>query len=136
MIGKSNPASIANAKNVLFNNGRFGNPKDTFDTPNTVWTPNSFFTILIARSVSFTSFCCADAVNVRQSMMIFSLPIPYSAALLTIFLAISNRSSAFSGIPSSRVSPITTPPYFLAIGKIFSMTSSLPFTELINVFPL
>ena len=123
MIGKSNPASIANAKNVLFNNGRFGNPKDTFDTPNTVWTPNS-------------SFCCADAVNVRQSMMIFSLPIPYSAALLTIFLAISNRSSAFSGIPSSRVSPITTPPYFLAIGKIFSMTSSLPFTELINGFPL
>ena len=136
MIGRSSPASIANAKNVRFNNGRFGRPKDTLDTPKTVCTPNSFFTILIARSVSLTSFCCADAVSVRQSMMIFSLPIPYSAALLTIFLAISKRSSAFKGIPSSSVSPMTTPPYFLAIGKIFSITSSFPLTELISGFPL
>ena len=54
-----------------------------------------FFTILIARSVSFTSFCCADAVNVRQSMIDILFTDSVFSCLLTIFLAISNRSSCF-----------------------------------------
>ena len=135
MIGRSSPACMASARNVRFKSGRFGRPKETLETPKTVCTP-SFFTISIAFSVSFTSFCCAEAVRVRQSMIMSSFPMPYSAAFAMIFCAISNLSSAFRGIPSSNVRPITTPPYFFTIGKMASMTSSFPLTELISGFPL
>ncbi len=62
---------------------------------------------------------------------------PYSKALLTIFSAIFNLSSAFLGIPlSSKVSPTTAAPYFFINGNKLSNTLSSPFTELTIAFPL
>ena len=75
MIGRSRPADIAIAKKVLFNKGRFGSPKETLLTPKTVWTPNSL-TIATALTVSITSFCWAETVKTKQSIIIFSLVIP------------------------------------------------------------
>ena len=136
IIGKSSPADIAIAKNVLLSKGRFGNPKETLLTPKTVWTPN-VLTIETALTVSITSFCWAEAVKTRQSIIMSFLSMPYSFALLIIFLAISNLCSAFGGMPfSSKAKPMTTPPYFFTTGKTASMVSSFPLTELISGFPL
>ena len=54
-----------------------------------------------------------------------------------IFFPTAILPSAVSGMPSSsRQSPTTTPPYFATSGKICSITSFLPLTELIRGFPL
>ena len=90
-----------------------------------------------ARMVSMTSACWALAVSTSVSMMIELDGMPYDLAVSMMRCAIATRFSAVSGMPSSsRVSPMTTPPYFFAIGKICSIVSCLPFTEFISGRPL
>ena len=61
----------------------------------------------------------------------------YFAASFIIFPAIATRPSTVVGIPSSsNVRATTTPPYFLTNGKIASMLSCFPLTELISALPL
>ena len=137
MIGASKPCINAIASIFLLMIGLCGKPNDTLLTPNTVLTSSFSLTKRTALSVSLTSDCCAEAVTTKQSIKISSLGMPILTASSTIRLAISNLSSAVSGMPlSSKASPKMAAPYFLAIGKIFSRLSFLPFTELISGFPL
>ena len=63
--------------------------------------------------------------------------IPNFSAVFMIFSAILTRPSASAGIPSSsKVRPITTPPYFFTRGNTFSIDSFFPLTELTIAFPL
>ena len=137
IIAKSKPRSSAMAKNVWLTNPRLGNPNEILETPRTVFTPKRDFTISIAFKVSTTPFCSAEAVKVRQSMIMSSLGIPIAVALLTMRSAIAKRSSAFAGMPfSSKVNPTTAVPYFFTKGRILARLASSPFTELTIGLPL
>ena len=137
IIGRSRPHSIAMVRKVLLIIALAGSPKLMLDTPRHVLSPSRSLTILKALRVSTTSFCCADTVSVRQSIITFSLGMPYSRHFVRIRSAIANLSYAVSGIPfSSKVRPTTAAPYFLTDGKILSMTASSPLTELTIALPL
>ena len=115
----------------------FGRPKEIFETPKTVLTPYRSLTSFNASKVIFALSASELIVNVRTSITISFLEIPYFSASRIIFPAISALPSAVSGIPfSSKVSPTTTPPYFFTNGNTLSMDSCFPFTELIIGFPL
>ena len=128
---------MARVKNAAFMLSRFGRPKEIFETPKTVFTPRVLRTYDRACNVLFAFSAPVLTVIASVSIMRSFLSIPYSFAVFIIFSAILILPSALSGIPlSSSVRQTTTPPYFLASGKIFSMLSFLPFTEFISGLPL
>ena len=107
-----------------------------FETPSTVFTPNFSFINLSACKVFIAWFCSPPTVKVRQSIIKFSFLIPIFVALFIIFSAIRTLSSTLFGTPFlSIVSPKSIAPYFFAIGKILSKTSSSPLTEFIMTLP-
>ena len=137
IIAAESPFSIAIVKKVLLIIFLAGRPNDTFETPNDTCAPSMSFIILTVLNVSIPALLSALTVRARGSNTMSLLSIPKCSAVANIFFAISNRSSAFSGMPcSSSVRATITPPYFLAMGKTASMLSSLPFTEFIIAFPL
>ena len=136
-IGKSSPLPKASAKKFLFKSSLFGKPKEIFDTPKRVFKPSSCLTSSNAFNVSLPLFPSEDTGSTNVSINTSSFFIPYSRALLSIFLAIFTLSSAVSGIPLlSKVSPTTAAPYFFTKGSILSNTSSSPLTEFKIGFPL
>ena len=137
MIPAVSPFCIAIAQKQLLTIGRLGSPKEIFDTPRTVLTPNSSRTLFNASRVTFAPSFSELMVMVSTSITISFLSIPYLAASLMILPATRTRPSASFGIPSSSmVSPTTTPPYFRIRGKTSSIETCFPFTELIIGFPL
>ncbi len=137
VMGASRPASSAMARKVRLRSLRSGNPKETLLAPRVVLTPNRALTRRMASRVSLPASCLAETVNVRQSTNIRSLPMPYFSASRIIRSAIATRSSAFFGRPfSSKVKAMTQVPYFLTMGKMASITSCFPLTELMIGRPL
>ena len=137
IIAADSPRASAIAKNVPFIKSLAGRPNDMFETPSEVFTP-----ILCRRYSSESSAATAappsaETAIARVSKMMSFLRIPYFAASLRIFLAISILPSAVAGMPpSSSVSAITAPPYFFTRGNTASITSFLPFTEFTSGLPL
>ena len=137
MMGRSSPWARAMPRNAVFSWGRTGRPKDTLETPSTVFRPSSSLTVRTARRVSHTSCCWALAVRVRQSMYTSSLGMPASSAASRMRRAISTRSSALAGMPLSlRVRPTTAAPYFLHRGSTAASTAGSAFTEFTMGLPL
>ena len=124
-------------RNALPSTSRSGRPKDTLLTPSTVPQPVFSRISFSASRVVCAAVPSALTVIVSVSKRISLLSIPYLAASARIRSAIFSRPSAVTGIPSSSsVRATRTPPYFCTSGKTASMTSCLPFTELIIAFPL
>ena len=57
MIGRSRPLTRHICKKLLLISSRFGRPKEIFDTPRTVLSPSSVFTLWRAFTVSITPSC-------------------------------------------------------------------------------
>ena len=76
MIGRSSPASSAISRKLWFSSSRLGSPNEMLETPSTVRQPSFSLTMRIALSVSTTSFCCTEAVSVRQSTKMASRGMP------------------------------------------------------------
>ncbi len=128
---------MAMVKNALLIISRCGRPKEIFDTPKMVFTPNSSRIRPRVSRVVRAPLLSELTVMQRPSRIISSGPIPYFAASRMIFSPTAMRPWAVSGIPaSSRHNPTITPPYLAARGNICSITSALPFTELISALPL
>ncbi len=131
------PFSSASVRKMLPSTSRTGRPKETLLTPSTVPHPVFSRIIFSASRVTFAAFPSVLTVMVRVSNRMSFGPIPYFSASFRIFSAIASRPSAVPGMPpSSNVRATTAPPYFCTSGKMASITSCLPFTELIRALPL
>ena len=136
-MGRVSPAARAWMRKFWVISARLGRPKEMFDTPSTVWSPNSSRTERMAFSVSIPCSCWAETVRVRQSIHTSSAGMPRSSAAARMRLAMSTRPWAVWGMPPlSRVSPTTDAPYFFTMGRIRASTAGSPFTELTAALPL
>ena len=137
MITALSPAASAIDEKAPLITGLDGRPKETLDRPITVLPPSSARIRRMVSSVTRAARSSELIVMQRQSKRISFCPIPYFAASSRIFRATASRPSLVSGIPSSsRRSATTTPPYFFTSGKMASILSFFPFTELTSGFPL
>ena len=124
------PAPIAIGKKALLIPCRFGNPNETFDAPQVVFTPNSSRNLRTSVNTCLPAVAIAPMGITRGSTTISLAGIPKSEARSTIFLATAKRISGSSEIPVSSLLIATTGTlYFATKGNTNSNRSSSPVTE-------
>ncbi len=101
-----------------------------------MFTPRLSRISRIASSVVVTASVSAPTVMASGSMTTSSGGIPKSPQRETIFVAISSRCWAVSGMPvSSLASPMTAAPCLATSGRISSIRSSSPVIEFTSGLP-
>ena len=75
-IGSVSPAASASVKKVRVTRGRYGSTKEMFEKNRTVFSPREVCISLPASKVCLACDCCAETVNVRQSIQTSSFFMP------------------------------------------------------------